>query len=199
MLKRLLALCLGPFVAAAAFAQTEPQRGERVEVTGSSIKRIEAETALPVQILRRDDIDRIGATTTEELLHYVTATTSAGSIQATQANGTVTTSQSAISLRALGATRTLVLVNGRRVAVFGGTTSTAVDVNSIPISAIERIEVLKEGASSLYGSDAIAGVGNFILRREYHGTEVRANVGSPTQSGGGTTYSISAYTGFGDL
>src|SRR5262249_38693718 len=155
--------------------------------TGSAIKRIEEETSLPVQIIKRDEIDKVAATTTEELLHYVTAATSAGSIQVSQANGTVTTSQSAISLRALGATRTLVLVNGRRVAVFGGTTSTAVDVNSIPISAIERIEVLKEGASSLYGSDAIAGVVNFVLRREYQGTEIRGNVGAPTESGGGTT------------
>src|SRR5262249_25290593 len=181
------------------FAQSDVQKGERVEVTGSSIKRIDAETSLPVQVVRREDIDKIAASTTEELLHYVTAATSAGSIQVSQANGTVTTSQSTISLRALGATRTLILVNGRRVAGFGGTTSTAVDVNSIPISAIERIEVLKEGASSLYGSDAIAGVVNFILKREYRGTEVRANVGSPTESGGGTTYSASAYTGFGSL
>ena len=199
MQKTLLA-ALASLFAIPVLAQTDiVQKGERVEVTGSSIKRIEGETALPVQVIRREDIDKIAASTTEELLHYVTAATSAGSIQVSQANGTVTTSQSTISLRALGATRTLILVNGRRVAVFGGTTSTAVDVNSIPISAIERIEVLKEGASSLYGSDAIAGVVNFILRREYHGTEVRANVGAPTQSGGGTTYSISAYTGFGDL
>jgi iron complex outermembrane receptor protein len=190
---------IASLVAFPVLAQTDVQKGERVEVTGSSIKRIEGESALPVQVIRREDIDRIAASTTEELLHSITAATSAGSIQVSQANGTVTTSQSNISLRALGATRTLILVNGRRVAVFGGTTSTAVDVNSIPISAIERIEVLKEGASSLYGSDAIAGVVNFILRREYHGTEVRANVGAPTQSGGGTTYSISAYTGFGDL
>jgi iron complex outermembrane receptor protein len=198
MQKTLLAAIASLF-AIPALAQTDVQKGERVEVTGSSIKRIEGESALPVQVIRREDIDKIAASTTEELLHSITAATSAGSIQVSQANGTVTTSQSNISLRALGATRTLILVNGRRVAVFGGTTSTAVDVNSIPISAIERIEVLKEGASSLYGSDAIAGVVNFILRREYHGTEVRANVGAPTQSGGGTTYSISAYTGFGDL
>jgi iron complex outermembrane recepter protein len=198
MNKRIAAAFAAAF-STAAFAQTDVQRGERVEVTGSSIKRIDAETALPVQILRREDIDRVGATTTEELLHYVTAATSFGSIQATQANGTVTTSQSTISLRALGSTRTLVLVNGRRVAVFGGTTAIAVDVNSIPLEAIERIEVLKEGASSLYGSDAIAGVVNFILRREYKGVEARVMYGSPTRSGGGKTYSASAFAGFGDL
>ncbi len=199
MLKRLLALCLGPFVAAAAFAQTEPQRGERIEVTGTSIKRIDAETALPVQILRREDIDRIGATTTEELLKQVTAITSAGSILVSQANGTITTSQSTVSLRDLGSTRTLVLVNGRRTAVFGGTTSTAVDVNSIPIAAIERIEVLKDGASSLYGSDAIAGVVNFILKRDYTGGEVAVTYGKPTRSGGGKAVTASAFAGMGTL
>ena len=194
-----LAAALALIFAAPVFAQQQVQKGEKVEVTGTSIKRIEAETALPVQILRREDIERTGATTTEELLHYVTAATSAGSIQATQANGTVTTSQSTVSLRALGSTRTLVLVNGRRVAVFGGTTSTSVDVNSIPVEAIDRIEVLKEGASSLYGSDAIAGVVNFILRRDYTGAEARVMAGAPTQSGGGKTWAASAFAGFGSL
>ncbi len=207
MLKRLIALSLGPFVATAAFAQSsEIQKGERVEVTGTSIKRIDAETALPVQILRKEDIDRIGATTTEELLKQVTAITSAGSILATQANGTITTSQSTISLRALGSTRTLILVNGRRTAVFGGTTSIAVDVNSIPIAAIERIEVLKDGASSLYGSDAIAGVVNFILKRDYTGGELAATYGTPTvnlgrpyREGGGQARSASIFAGSGSL
>jgi iron complex outermembrane receptor protein len=185
-----------------AMAQTTDapsQKVEKIEVTGSSIKRIDGETALPVQILKREDIQRIAAATTEELVKQVTAITSAGSITASQANGTVTGSQSTISLRALGSARTLVLINGRRSAVFGGTSSTAVDINSIPISAIERIEVLKDGASSLYGSDAVAGVVNFILRKDYQGGEVSITTGSPTQSGGGKTNSISVFAGFGDL
>src|SRR5260221_14329095 len=122
--------------ASAGFAQ-EVQRGERIEVTGSSIKRLDAETAVPVQILRRDDIERIGATTTEELLKQVTAITSFGSIFAAQANGTVTTSASTVSLRALASNPTPVLVNGRRVSTASaGSTSPSVDVNSNPISAI---------------------------------------------------------------
>ncbi len=180
--------------------QPQTQKLERIEVTGSSIKRLDAETAVPVQILRRDDIERIGATTTEELLKQVTAITSFGSIFAAQANGTVTTSVSTVSLRALGSNRTLVLVNGRRVSTASaGSTSTAVDVNSIPISAIERIEVLKEGASSLYGSDAIAGVVNFILRRDYTGAEATVGYGSPTRSGGGKDWTASAFAGMGTL
>jgi len=183
---------------APVLAQQSPQQKERIEVTGSSIKRIDAETALPVQIITHEDIERTGASTTEELLKTVTAVTTFGSILVSQANGTITTSQSTISLRALGSTRTLVLVNGRRVTVFGGTTSTAVDVNSIPLAAIERIEVLKEGASSLYGSDAIAGVVNFILRKDFHGADVMVSYGAPTRSGGGTEKNITAFVGFGD-
>ncbi len=189
------------FISFAALAQqATPPRLERLEVTGSSIKRLDAETAVPVQILRREDIERIGATTTEELLKQVTAITSAGSIFASQSNGTVTTSVSTVSLRALGSNRTLVLVNGRRVSTSSaGSLSTAVDVNSIPIAAIERIEVLKEGASSLYGSDAIAGVVNFILRRDYTGAEATVGYGSPTRSGGGKDLTASAYAGMGAL
>ncbi|MFZ3322942.1 MAG: TonB-dependent receptor [Usitatibacter sp.] len=200
MIKRFALLCVGFTFAAQVSAQsTDIQKMERVEVTGSSIKRIDGEQALPVTILKREDIDRIGAVTTEELLKTITAVTSAGSITVSQANGTVTTSQANVSLRALGATRTLILVNGRRLTVFGGTTVTAVDVNSIPIAAIERVEVLKDSASSLYGSDAIAGVINFILRKDYTGGEVNAGYGSPTRSGGGASYNASAYLGFGNL
>ncbi|HEY4999195.1 MAG TPA: TonB-dependent receptor plug domain-containing protein, partial [Usitatibacter sp.] len=201
MIKRIAVACFGICLVFPVFAQQgSPQNKERIEVTGSSIKRLDAETALPVQILRREDIDRIGATTTEELLKQVTAITSAGSVLVAQANGTVTTSVSTVSLRALGSNRTLVLVNGRRVSgSAAGTLSSAVDVNSIPIAAIERIEVLKDGASSLYGSDAIAGVVNFILRRDYKGAEATVGYGAPTRSGGGKDWTASAFAGMGDL
>ena len=201
MIKRTAVLsCIGfCLVSSVAMAQ-EPQTKQRIEVTGSSIKRVDAETAVPVQILKREDIDRIGATTTEELLRQVTAITSAGSVLVAQANGTVTTSISTVSLRGLTSNRTLVLVNGRRVSTAAaGSVSSAVDVNSIPIAAIERIEVLKDGASSLYGSDAIAGVVNFILRRDYSGAEVMVEYGSPTRSGGGKDFKASAFAGMGTL
>ncbi|HEY2628217.1 MAG TPA: TonB-dependent receptor [Usitatibacter sp.] len=200
MIKRAALFCVSFAFVAPAFSQSSDiQKMERVEVTGSSIKRIDGETALPVTILRREDIDRIGAVTTEELLKNITAITSAGSVTVSQANGTVTTSAANVSLRALGATRTLILVNGRRVTDFGGTTVIAVDVNSIPVAAIERVEVLKDGASSLYGSDAIAGVINFILRKDYTGGEANVGYGSPTRSGGGASYNASAYLGFGNI
>src|SRR5450755_2161401 len=201
MMKRITLACLGLVLVSAAYAQQpETQKLERIEVTGSAIKRLDVETAVPVQILRRADIERIGATTTEELLKQVTAITSANSILVAQANGVNTSSVSNVSLRALGSNRTLVLVNGRRVASSAaGPNSAAVDVNSIPIAAIERIEVLKDGASSLYGSDAIAGVINFILRKDYTGAEVQVGFGSPTRSGGGKDMTVSAFAGMGNL
>ena len=195
-LGRAAAFALAVCFSVPALAQ---QTRERIEVTGTSIKRIDAETALPVQIVTRQDIERTGSVTTEELLKSITSSTTAGGTFISQSNGTVTTSQSNISLRGLGATRTLVLVNGRRVTVFGGTTVIGVDVNSIPIAAIERVEVLKDGASSLYGSDAIAGVVNFILRKDYKGGEIDGSYGAPTRSGGGKESSINAFVGLGDL
>lgn len=185
----------------AALAQGTPAKVERVEVTGSSIKRIEAETALPVQILSREDIARTGASNAEQLLKSVTATSTLGgaSVANTGAGGGQggTNSTTLISLRGLGSARTLVLINGRRSAPAGG--SSAVDIATIPVTAIDRVEVLKDGASAVYGSDAVAGVVNFILRREFSGTQVAATVGAPTRSGGGTEAKVSLYTGFGDF
>ena len=182
-------------------ADTGPQKIERVEVTGSSIKRIDGETALPVQVLTRDDIKRTGASTTEELLKSVSATSSSGSTSVANsgAGGGQGGNNSAalISLRGLGSNRTLVLINGRRSAPSGG--SPAVDINSIPVNAIDRIEILKDGASAIYGSDAVAGVVNFILRKDYNGTEVTASYGAPAKSGGGSETKVSVFTGFGDL
>jgi len=192
---------------AASFAQstdTTPVNLQRVEITGSSIKRIDAETALPVQVLRREDIERTGATTAEELMRSISALSSSGStVSATSAAGYTTGGISTISLRGLGSARTLVLVNGRRVTVYGGgsagTAGSSVDINSIPLAAIERIEVLKDGASAVYGSDAIAGVVNFILRRDFTGFEGTAAYGQPTAGRPGTDPRVSLFGGFGKL
>lgn len=182
-----------------AFAQ---QTLERVEITGSAVKRIDAETALPVQVLTRDDVQRTGAGTVEQLLQTVSANSSSGGQVAASASGATTGGISSISLRGLDSRRTLVLVNGRRVAPYGvGFTndSVSVDVNSIPLAAIDRVEILKDGASSLYGSDAIAGVVNFILRKDFKGAELSAEVGAPTQGGGARSQRASIAFGKGDL
>ena len=175
-------------------------RLDRVEVTGSSIKRIEGESALPVQILTREDIQRSGATSTEQLLKQVTATSQLGAstVAGTGAGGGQggNSSVSTISLRGLGQARTLVLINGRRSAPANNGNS--VDIASIPLAMIDRVEVLKDGASSIYGSDAVAGVVNFITRRTYTGVEASATVGEPTRSGGGLETKYSGLAGFGD-
>jgi iron complex outermembrane recepter protein len=104
-----------------------------------------------------------------------------------------------VSMRGLGEDRTLVLVNGRRLAAQAGFGGTAVNINVIPLAAIERVEVLKDGASSLYGSDAMAGVVNFILKKDYTGLEISATTGEPTRSGGGDSSRIALLGGIGDL
>ena len=195
------AIGAGAAASGAAFAQ-EVQKGEKVEVTGSSIKRIDAETALPVQIISREDIRRSGAQNTEELLKTISAVSSANSTTMSLNAGANTASVSTVSLRGLGGQRTLILINGRRSTVFGGvpggTGDAAVDVSSIPLAAIERVEVLKDGASAIYGSDAVAGVINFILRSDYQGGEVTALYGA-TQQGGANVKKLSGVVGFGDL
>ena len=187
-----------------ASASTASAPMERVTITGSSIKRIEGETALPVQILRREDIDRIGASSTEELVKQLSSLSSNGtSTTAANASGYGGGSIATVSLRGLGSARTLVLVNGRRVAVYGGgsagASGSSVDVNSIPLSAIERVEVLKDGASAIYGSDAIAGVVNFILRKDFKGVEATATYGQPSRGGHGKDKKAALFAGWGNL
>ncbi|MFO1272582.1 MAG: TonB-dependent receptor [Rubrivivax sp.] len=177
------------------------QTVERVEITGSAIKRIDAETALPVQVLTREEIERTGAVNVEQLMQTVSAMVSSGANMASTASGATTGGISSVSLRGLTSLRTLVLVNGRRLSPYGiGFTndSVSVDVNSIPVAAIERVEVLKDGASALYGSDAIAGVVNFILRKDYRGAELGLSVGATTQGGAGVKR-INGAWGTGDL
>ncbi|MBS1176487.1 MAG: TonB-dependent receptor [Proteobacteria bacterium] len=172
---------------------------QKVEITGSSIKRIEAEGALQVQTLTRADIDRTGAQTTEQLLQTISAMSSSGGTMTNMAAGLDTYGSSGVSLRGLGEERTLVLMNGRRLAAFAGGGGTAVNVNNIPLAAIERVEILKDGASAIYGSDAVAGVVNFILAKNFQGFQIGGTYGSPTQSGGGEQYQANIVAGWGDI
>jgi iron complex outermembrane receptor protein len=171
---------------------------QRVEITGSSIKRVDAESALPVQTVSREQIDKLGVTNTEQLLHNISANSSAGGTASAQNAGQATYGESTASLRGLGAQRTLVLVNGHRIANYA-TDGTAVDINSIPLSAIDRVEILKDGASGVYGSDAVAGVINFILRKDFHGVEMTGYYGKPTTPGGGKSGKFGLVAGFGDI
>jgi iron complex outermembrane recepter protein len=160
---------------APAVTERAPVALDSVLVTGSRIRRSDLEGAQPVTIVNREDIDRTGLTNIGDLLQELP---SAGSALNRQFNngGTGTTE---IDLRNLGSQRVLVLVDGRRwIAGTSFANLAAVDLNTIPVSVIERIEVLKDGASALYGSDAITGVVNIITRKEYEGIEVRAQAGA---------------------
>ncbi len=184
-------------IAPPAFAQ---QPIERVEITGSSIRRVDAETALPVQIVTRQEIEATGSANVEQFLQGlgVALQGNSNSVVAT-ASGATSGGVSSVSLRGLGSQRTLVLIDGKRVSAGGTLTdSTTVDVNHIPVAAIERVEVLKDGASAIYGSDAIGGVINFILRKDYKGGEASAYA-NYTQHPGGRGWGTNGLVGWGDM
>jgi iron complex outermembrane receptor protein len=174
-----------------------------IVVTGTSIKGLDAVSALPVTVLKAEDIARTGATSAEDLFRYISSASSSGSTVQAQATGFQTGSISTISLRGLGSARTLILIDGRRSAPYGGgstgTAGNSVDISSIPVAAIERVEILQDGASAIYGSDAIAGVVNFILKENFQGVDASVYGGAPTRSGGGTEQQGNFFGGFGDL
>lgn len=177
------------------------QQLERVEITGSSLRRADAETALPVTILRAEDLQKMGITSVEQAMRILPQNQSAQGAGASV--GGTTAGASFVDLRGLGAAtnssgqRTLVLLNGRRVAN-QAYDSGAVDLNAIPMAAIDRIEVLRDGASAIYGTDAIGGVVNFILRREFKGVDVSAEYQNPEEYGG-ITKRASLTAGWGEL
>jgi iron complex outermembrane receptor protein len=179
-------------VAPGAFAQDT--NVQRVEITGSSIKRVDAETAVPVTVIKADELKKQGVTTVEQIMQSV----SAMQIQQTsaQAVGAGTGGGSFADLRGLGANKTLVLLNGRRIAN-SAFDSSAPDLNTIPFGAIERIEILRDGASALYGTDAISGVINFITRKDYRGGTITVGLDAP-QHPGGAAHSANLGFGFGD-
>jgi iron complex outermembrane receptor protein len=180
-----------------AFAQ---QALERVEITGSSIRRVDAETASPVQVITRQDLAQSGKGTVSEFLQTLTAD-GQGSVPFTYGRGFSGGTSAGISLRGLGANATLVLINGRRVttAVLADDAQRSyVDLNQIPFEAVERIDVLKDGASSTYGSDAVAGVVNIILRKNFTGTVAKATFGTSQKSDGNEKRAALTH-GFGNL
>lgn len=192
-------LTLLALAASAAQAQ-DPVKLDKVEVTGSSIKRINAEAALPVQTLRREDIDKSGVTTAAELLRNIAASAAnLGDGASITDNTGGQRGFNGANLRGVGVSSTLVLLNGRRLANFASPGDSAgVDLNSIPAGAIQRVEVLKDGASAIYGTDAIGGVINFITRQDYQGIDLSAYYADTAEGGAGKkTVTVSA--GLGDI
>ncbi|MEP6609044.1 MAG: TonB-dependent receptor [Burkholderiaceae bacterium] len=187
-------------VGTTAFAQTPPsqtqQQLERITITGSNIRRTDTETVAPVTIITREQIERSGSLTVAEVLQKLPANTAG--VFSEYANSFAPGATGA-SLRGLGQSATLTLINGRRVAGYGfaqNIQDTFVDLNQIPASAVERIEILRDGASAIYGSDALAGVVNVILRRDFKGVEVGANYSWFESS---NEYRANIVAGYGDL
>jgi iron complex outermembrane recepter protein len=183
--------------ASAQQAQGQEQKLERITITGSNIRRTDTETVAPVEIITREEIEKSGKATVADVLRSIPANT--GNSYSESFSNSFAPGASGISLRGLGQKATLVLINGRRTAGYGfaqNLQDTFVDLNSLPSSAIERIEVLKDGASAIYGSDAIAGVVNVIMRRDFKGAEVSAGAGFFE---GKDDYRASIVGGFGDL
>ncbi len=180
----------------------EPKKLEQFVVTGSMIKRLEGETALPVQTITPLELDRLGVVSAEEMISLLNINgngldnlaSNADVVAGAQRGNNGATSA---NLRGQGAGATLVLLNGRRVASHG-LNGGVVDLNSIPFAAIQRVEVLKDGASAIYGTDAVGGVINFILKDSYQGlaTSAAADV---TEQGGGNVFRYNLIAGVGDL
>jgi len=193
------ALLLAGAVVSPAFAQDQATNLDRITVTGSNIPRTNTETPSPVQVVTRQEIDRSGKTTVAEYLQTLTSD-GAGSIPKTFGNG-FAGGGAGISLRGLGAGSTLVLLNGRRMATYGladDGQKVFTDLSTIPLDAVERVEVLKDGASAIYGSDAIAGVVNIILRSDFQGAILRGSYGV-SGDGDGDAKKATLTAGTGDL
>jgi len=205
--KRAQALAAGALLAAGghAAAQNTPLNNGtdtpiRVEITGSAIKRVEAETPLPVHIITRAEMDKAGVTTAAELIARIAANLNGLSDGASiNVGGYDQKGFNSANLRGIGTSSTLVLLNGRRMANFASPgDDTGVDLNTIPAAALERVEVLLDGASSLYGTDAIGGVINFITRRDYQGLELGV-YGAATREGGAGKRTATITGGLGDI
>ena len=189
-------MSIAPVMAQEAISDAQPI--QRIEITGSNIRRVDAETPSPVQVITADDLKKSGYTTVSQVLQNITAN-GQGTLS-TGFPGAFAGGASGISLRGLTTAATLVLIDGHRMAPYPLSNDgqrSFVDISSIPFDSVERIEVLKDGASAIYGSDAMAGVVNVILKKSFIGTTVSAEAGSTTQGGGTTTHATVTH-GIGD-
>ena len=190
------AAALACLAAATQSAFAQQQSLERVEITGSAIRRsVSDEGALPITVVKVDDLRQQGVTSVEGILEMLSASQS--STPGSNSIGSGTGGASYANLRALGSNKTLVLLNGRRMTSFAFDAN-AVDLNSIPFAVIERVEVLRDGASAVYGTDAIGGVINFITKSNYRGGQFVAEMTKPSKDGG-KKEGASVTVGFGDL
>jgi iron complex outermembrane receptor protein len=180
-------------VSGTVVAQDDIAVQQKITVTGSRIKRVDFEGPQPLTVIDREAIDRSGNLTVSDVVRQTTYN-SFGSFQ--QRSGNSSQSLNAVNLRGLGADKTLVLINGRRMPGSGTEAGEIQNLTMIPLAAVERIEILRDGASAIYGTDALAGVINVILRKDYEGMHLSADWGRPTQTGGDEdAYSITGGIG----
>ena len=190
----------GAVIALPAFAQDAAQPMQRVEITGSSIKRVAAETANPLSVIKAEEFIKQGLTTAQEALSRIPSNQTSmgsGNVVGGNTSGLPTGGMASADLRGLGGDKTLVLLNGRRLANHPYDTA-SVDLNMIPLSALDRVEVLRDGASAIYGTDAIGGVVNFITKRAVNTTTITAEVVRPRKPGADEER-VNVSSGFGEL
>ena len=179
------ALAVSPMAMAQQEGDDEEEVDEPVElrrqvVTGSRIKRIDLESARPVVVITREEIELSGQESVADVLRNSPVNTFGSS---RETSGNSFSGQATISLHGIGSTRSLVLLDGRRLPRSPITSNQAIDLNILPLGAVDRIEILTDSASAIYGSDAIGGVINVILRKDYDGMEMGASVARPTRDG----------------
>lgn len=177
----------------AANTAEEVEGVERIQVTGSRIKRADMEGANPVQIISREDLVASGVVNMGDILQEIPSVSGAGTNTAVNNGGSGSVR---VSLRGLGSERTLVLLNGRRMVASGTGANSSVDLSTIPTSIVKRVEVLKDGASAIYGSDAVGGVVNIITRDDFEGFEANAMYDASTKNGDGETKTLDFTIGF---
>lgn len=210
MSKKFAVLLSFTMLSSPAFAQTVPtpqsepaaEESGAIIVTGSRIKQDPTKSALPLTIITTDDLSREGISSPEQLISFLASNGNSADNLASNSDvvsgaARGTNGLSSANLRGQGASSTLVLLNGRRVAAHG-LSGSAVDVNQVPLAAIERVEILKDGASAIYGTDAIGGVINFITKKNFKGVILNGFV-DITEAGDAPIYRLSGTVGYGDL
>ncbi|MBB5208254.1 TonB-dependent receptor plug domain-containing protein [Chiayiivirga flava] len=179
-IRRALTIGLTLPIAFTAVAQDEDDAAtlDRIEVTGSRIKRVDIEGPNPVTVIDRADLEISGDVSVADVLRSSTFNTLGSFVQS---SGNTAQSQATISLRGIGSEYTLILLDGRRIASSPVLGAAAQNLNAIPFAAVERIEILRDGASALYGSDAVGGVVNIILRKDFEGLTLTGQIERPTR------------------
>jgi iron complex outermembrane recepter protein len=177
-------------LAQAADAEADAEQGadelQTVVVTGSNIRRADLEAVVPITVIDQSAIEVRGALLPSELLTSLPSVVNLPENETRLGSSGARGDNANLNLRNMGATATLILVNGRRMAInpFTAGLSQAVNINHLPTQGIERIEVLRDGASSVYGSDAVGGVINYVLKRDFEGLETTLRYGHPEDGGG---------------